>query len=218
MKKIFGGVLLASLFGFTLLVNAADSDGVVKSGNAFANATLVSIDSLAIMQKSKEGSKVAAKITKEIETFQNEVKVAQQELVDAQSAVEKQAKVLSADALQAKNEELVQKKKDIERKLGDKEEALRLSIQKQQVALREKQMSVVQQLSESKKWDVVIDKNTPGVLCVSNAVDKTKEVLDAVDAKYDAAQLKSVGNIKKDDTKLAKGTASNSEKKTIKVA
>ena len=71
---------------------------------------LVSIDSISIMQKSVEGKEVAAVIQKSIDTFQEEVKVTQKDLSESQEALVKQAKVLSAEAMQEKTAELNKKK------------------------------------------------------------------------------------------------------------
>ena len=61
---------------------------------------------------------------------------------------------------------------------------LRSSIQKKQIALRERQLKIANEVAEKEKWSLVVDKNTPGVLFVANAIDRTDSVLKAVDAKY----------------------------------
>ena len=170
---------------------------------------LVSIDSILIMQKSKEGQDIAVKLQKEIEQFQNQVKVSHGELTNLQDEITKQAKVLSTEALQAKTDKLTQMKKDAERTLTDKEESLKAAIQRKQFALREKQLSVISEVSEKNEWGVLVDKNTPGVLFVSNAIDKTDIVLQAIDAKYEASTEK------KAPAKKSTLTAKNSSTPTI---
>lgn len=165
------------------LVTAA----VLLSG-AFAQAAdtkpLVSIDSISIMQQSLEGKELTGKIQKEVEAFQTEVKKTQQDLSELQESLTKQAKVLSKEAMQEKTEELTLKKKELERKFADKEEALRASIQRKQIDLQKRQLKVITEVFEKEQWGAVIDKNTPGLLCVSNAIDKTDIVLRAVNEKY----------------------------------
>jgi|GEM_PF-7080424 len=145
---------------------------------------LASIDSILIMQKSQEGQKIAKEIQKDVESFQSEVKKSQKELEDMQTDISSKAKILNQEALQEKTEKLAQKKKDIERKLMDKEEAIKINIQKKQITLREKQLAIANSVSEKEGWDIMIDKNAPGVLFVAKAVDKTDLVLRAVDEKY----------------------------------
>lgn len=98
MKKI---VLLAAAL-------MATSGNLVQAKDG---KKLVSIDSISIMQKSIEGKEITSKIQKDIDSFQEEVKLTQKDLADFQEAIVKQSKVLSSDALQEKTAELNSKKK-----------------------------------------------------------------------------------------------------------
>jgi hypothetical protein len=51
-------------------------------------------------------------------------------------------------------------------------------------------MKVVNQEFEKQQWGLLIDKNTPGVLCVAKAIDKTDELLKKVDDAYGVEQTK----------------------------
>jgi Skp family chaperone for outer membrane proteins len=172
------------------------------------NVELVSIDSIAIMQKSVEGKVLVEKIQKDIEAFQNDIKKTQQELTDSQEALNKQAKVLSKESFAEKSQELLAKRKKLERDFADKEEALREKIKREEVTLRQSQLGSIQELCQKNEWGALIDKNAPGVLFVSNAIDRTEEVLKAVDEKYQAVK-KATTNVK---------TAQNKQKPTIKTA
>jgi outer membrane protein len=173
---------------------------------------VVSVDSISIMQKSVEGKQLAEKIRKEVDQFQEELKLAQQDLSQAGESLSKQSKVLSKDSLQEKAEEITQRRKEMERKFADKEETLRARIQKYQVALHEKQRAVINEVFEKEQWSMLIDKNTPGLLCVSTAIDRTDKVLKAVDAKYLAS------NGKKTSTTVAKATTKPTAKPELKIA
>ncbi len=148
---------------------------------------IVSIDSLQIMQLSDEGQKLAGKIQKDIDAFQGEIKNVQKELADLQTGIEKQAKLLTQDALTQKADELAAKRKTYERTFADKEEQLRANIQKQQMALRERQMKVINSVSEKEGYLAMLDKNTPGLLFVSNSIDKTDDMLKAVNKHFSAS-------------------------------
>lgn len=158
--------------------------------------TLVSIDSLRILQESKEGKLLSERLQKEIEGFQSEVKKAQTKVVDLQTDIQKQSKVLSKDALMEKGEELNRIKKAEERALADKEEVLKVKVQREQMTLREKQLKVTKQVFDSKGWGMMIDVNTPGVICSNKAIDKTPEILKAVDAAYEKDASGKVKTIK----------------------
>ena len=159
------------------------------SAAAFGTGEIVSVDSLAIMQKSKEGQDLTGKLQKEVESFQGELKKAQKELNDAQESLNKQALALSKDALDQKNEELNAKRKKVERDFTDKQELLQASLQRQQMALRERQMQVIGSVFQEEGYAAMLDKNTPGLLCVANSIDKTESFLKAVDEKYQSAKV-----------------------------
>jgi Skp family chaperone for outer membrane proteins len=172
MKKILSGA--------AALILVCSSAVYAKDASA-----IVSIDSIAIMQKSAEGKELAEKIKKEIDKFQEDFKSAQKDVADMQESLGKQSKVLSQSAMQEKTEELGQKRKKLEREFADKEEALRASIQRQQLALHEKQKAVINEAFEQRDNAVaLIDKNTPGLLCVKSSIDETEDFLKIIDEKY----------------------------------
>ena len=190
MKKLLTLVLVGGLLSGNAL--AADSKG-----------QLVSIDSLSLMQKSKEGKALAGMLQKEIESFQKEVQSAQQQVVALQETIQKQAKVLSKEALMEKGGELTRMKKRAERDLADKEEALKMTVQRHQTLLRDKQLKSAKKVFDDKDWGMMIDKNTPGVLFVNNAIDKTDEILKVIDAEYNKVAAKGIVNKTSGKNKVA---------------
>lgn len=194
MKKILS--LLATL-------------SIVSSGFA-ATQKILSLDSLTIMQKSKEGQAIATEIQKKIESFQTEVKNSQKELIELQGSFEKKALALSEEAKLAEREKIEDKKRDLERRLSGKEEILRKTIQAKQLALREKQLGVVTSIYKDEPNTVVVDKQTPGLLFASSALDQTSIVLKAVDDAYTAEKgaKKATKNVAKNESpKAAKPAA-----------
>jgi len=198
------------------VLSALAALSVMSMNFVAAKSELVSIDSILIMQKSKEGQEISAKIQKDVEKFQKEVEGYQKELVAMQESITKQSKALSQTALQEKTEQLTNKKKDIERKLTEKEEALKGEIQKKQFMLREKQLATITEVSSKEDWGMLVDRNVPGVLYVSNAIDKTDMVLKAVDEKYLAAAATDAGTTKK--VAGATTVTAVDTKKTVKAA
>ncbi len=191
MKKILISALL-------LAVSSVQAVDIVKKSDS-----LVSIDSILLMQDSTEGKLLSEKFQKEVEDFRTQVKTEQDKLVDLQKTIEKQAKVLSKEAKLEKIEELEKMKKTAERNLADMEEGLKTRVQRQQFVLREKQMKVVNSVCKSQDWGLMIDKNVPGVLFVNNAIDKTEEVLKAVNVDYEK-ELKSSKTVNTDSSTVKK--------------
>ncbi|MBD3231693.1 hypothetical protein GF322_03445 [Candidatus Dependentiae bacterium] len=164
---------------------------------------LISIDSILLMQKSKEGQLLTQKLQKDIEEFQNFAKNAQQEVADFQETVQKQAKVLSKEALMEKGERLEKMKKNAERELADREAELKRKIQREQMSLREKQLANVSKIFENKNWGLVIDRNTPGILFVKDSIDKTDELLKSIDEEYEKTTAKKIVENEKDNNLIS---------------
>ncbi|MCK4650834.1 OmpH family outer membrane protein [Candidatus Babeliales bacterium] len=197
MKKIFLFVLVFSMLKIGFI------GAKVESKSSSNDVKLVSIDSLKLMKLSKAGKKLGNEIKNELEEFQGFIKDAQKELIDFQGTISKQAKILSREALLEKGEALAKMKKKAERDLVDKEDSLKLSIQRRQVVLRNKQMTVAKKVFDDKKWCMMIDSNTPGVLFVSNAIDITDQVLKIVDKDYDSGLAKSIVEKEKNKSSLS---------------
>ena len=161
--------------------------GLVLFGSACVadNQKFVVIDRTVLMQKSQEGEKLTKELKKEFESLQTEYQEYQKELADQQAAIDKQAqaKVLSKDALTEKKDELEKKKQEFQFKLSNKEEALRRKLQTKQHAFLEKVEDVIKGIFEKENWELLVDKNTPGVICKTDN-DKTAMILKAVDAQY----------------------------------
>lgn len=169
---------------------------------------LVAIDSVYIMQSSKEGQKINAEVEKKINELQEFITNSQKELVKAQEDIKAKADVLSKEALQEKTEALVAKKKHIETEINNKQEALRAESQRKLLKLRDKQLALTQKTFTESNWGTaLIDKNTPGLLCTLDSIDKTKEVLAIIDKDYDKAL-----------STVAKAPSAKTEKKEIKSA
>lgn len=194
-----------SVCGFSYLARASE----VAVHNAAAQAgQIVAVDSLFILQKSKEGQELASKIQKEVKNFEEQVKKAQTELAELQESINKKAEVLSKDALQEKTEELMGKKEKMERELAEKQKELQKTLSKQEFQLREKQRGIMNKISEEKNWSLLVDKNTPGVFFVAKAVDQTDIILKKIDEDFS----KSLKN-GKTKTMTAKNAAPEATKK-----
>lgn len=170
MKKILSHVLAASALSMSL-VSAKD---------------LVCFDSMRILQEAKENQKVSGELNGKIEELQLFVKDSQQKLIDMQTELDKKSSVLSKEALQEKSEEIVQKKKDFERIIADKKDKLEKDIQKRQAVLRTKQIQVINQVCKREDLGVLVDKNAPGVVYVSDEIDRTDLFIKEIDKAYEA--------------------------------
>jgi len=161
---------------------------------ALSANVVVSIDSIKLLQSSKEGQKVSNEIRKKIENFQQFVTKSQQDVAAMRQELGKQKKagVLKKDVIEEKAQTIAARQKKIEREIADKEESLKLEVQRRQVKLRNKYVTLANRMCKENKWGMMIDKNTPGVLFVADSIDKTSEVLKRIDADFTPAEKKTV--------------------------
>lgn len=179
MKKIIlSGLALA--FGYGLQAKPID---------------LVSVDSAILMTESKAGQELAEKARKENEALTVFASNTQKELSKLQDEISAKAQILNRDALQEKITHLTQKRRQAEVEMANKRESADLAIQRAQAQVREKQLVVMKKLCESKGWDALLEKQN--ALFVSNSIDKTAEVLKALDEAYDAEKKVTVAPISK---------------------
>jgi len=173
MKRILTGIVAASALSMSL-ASAKD---------------LVCFDSMRVLQEAKENQKIAGELNGKIEELQSFVKESQQKLVEMQSELDKNP-MLKKEVIQEKTEAIVQKKKDLERTIGDKKEKLEKIIQQKQVALRSKQIGIINEVCKKEDWGVLVDKNAPGVVFAADALDRTDILIKAIDNAYDAEKSK----------------------------
>ena len=145
---------------------------------------LVSVDSAMLMTESKAGQELAAKARKENDSLTAFASTTHKELAKLQDEISAKAQVLNRDALQEKITILTQKRRQAEVEMANKRESADLAIQRAQAQVREKQLVVMKKLCEAKGWDYLAEKQH--ALFVSSSIDKTSEVLKALDDAYDA--------------------------------
>lgn len=198
MKKVLLTAVAASIFGLSFARELPK------------NIQIAAVDTIQIMQKSKEGTLLTEKLQKEVEAHQEKAKQANKELMDAQEKITKDSSLglESKEKLREKSEELMRKKKNLERELGDQEEMLRYKIQNEQITLRNKQITVVNKMADENDWKFVVDKNTPGLIFASKSVDISDLALEKVDEAFAAEMEKSmITGGKNAEAKLAKNDA-----------
>ncbi len=205
MKKLLLSAVAASVFG-------------LASGKSLPkNIKTAAVDTIQIMQKSQEGKVLTDRLQKDVEAHQEKAKQANKELMDAQEKINKDSSLglESKEKLREKSEELMRKKKNLERELGDQEEMLRYRIQNEQVALRNKQLTVVNKMADENNWEFVVDKNTPGLIFASKNIDVTDVALERIDEAFSAELEKEMLTGKKESTKMTKAEATPAKKKKV---
>lgn len=151
------------------------------------NTKFVVIDRNVLLQESPKGKKLSGELKEEFEALTAEYQSDQKDLVARVTALDKQSKVLSKEALAEKKEELEKKKQEYQFKISNKEESLRRKSQTKQHALFEEFEEIIKDLFVKNNWELLVDKNTPGVICKAEN-DKTEMVLKAINERSAAAK------------------------------
>ncbi len=180
MNKILSGIIALSL-----------TAGALQAATQAAAQKIVSIDSVRLMQESKEGQALFADFEAERNKAVTELQEVEKDAKQLVDTLQKQQALLSADALREKRSEIERKEKQLTRKRDEIAEDLNTTFQGRQEALFTKQMTKARALFTEQKGAVLIDKRTPGVLAMNEDLDMTDDVLKAVNVDYDAEQKKS---------------------------
>lgn len=157
----------------------------LTSPMAFAKqAKIISIDTLVLMQNSQAGKNVARQMREEVEKFQKYVESKKKSLAELETELREKSELLNRDVLETKQGELAAKTKAAEREFAAKEDELRDTIQSAKKKLDTRIQGVVATYAKEHGAEVVVDKNTPGIVFVDPAIDRTSEVLKEFDAEY----------------------------------
>ena len=178
MNKLLAGIITLSLAAPMLQAGSVEGK-------------IIALDSVQLMQQSKEGQALFAEFEAERNKAVEELKKQEEELKSLVETTNKQQALLSKEALREKQGEIERKEKQLTRKRDQIAEDLNGIFQGRQEALFAKQMTKARELFEAQKGAVLIDKRTPGILAVNEDIDMTDKVLKLVNTDYDAEQKKS---------------------------
>ncbi len=178
MKKI--AICLVTMVATGSMLKAAVSS---INPNRSNQKMIVSIDSVQLMQRSKEGTNLINEFEKEKNAALQKLKVLETDIVNLRETVQKQSSLLSKEAMAEKVALITRKERDLTRQRDTMAEDLNQTFQARQEALFTRQMTIAREVFAKKGGSVLMDKRTPGVLAISDDLDITDDVLKVVDAK-----------------------------------
>lgn len=178
-------VMFVVIAGCSTYVLAKGASSVVEKPSM--KGQIVAVDSIQLLHTSQEGQLVTKGLQAEIDSFTQSIDQAKLDLDKLESELKEQEAVLSKEALEAKQEEVRQKQEECDKTYAQREMKLRDSIQRQQTRLRDRHMAVMNKVMDKEGWAAIVDKNTPGVLCVAKNIDVTDMMLKQIDADYEGS-------------------------------
>lgn len=149
-------------------------------GSAAADMGVVTLDMNRFLLDTTPGQEVQKEIQAEAQKVQNNQQKAVQELTAQRESLQKQAKALSATALQQKQMDLAMTERRLERDLRGQSEDLQLLAKQKENELRAELGGIVSEIAEEKGWGAVFDRSAPGFMAGAKNAQVDEEVIEAI--------------------------------------
>ena len=167
--------------------------GVLLFGSLSATDKVYFVNSSDLLQKSKEGKVVLSESEKLKQDLMNLEFRKSNEINEFKKEVEEglRAGKINDEQLQDKYEKLTQMQRRAKRDLEEAKEDFEMQSQKGIVKFRDKVFNVARDYFKQEGCNYVLDMGTPGVIYVSDASDKTNQLLKEVDKRFDKEKVAS---------------------------
>lgn len=178
MKKLL--VLALSL---SLLVGGVLSASAAESKIGF-------VDLQKALNLSMAGKAAKEKISGKVKEYEGVIDKRQQELKKLKDELEKQSVLLSTDARAAKERDYQQKLKEFQRFTKDVQDELQQQDTDHTNTIIGELVKLVQEIGKRDGYDLVVERNSGGVIYGADKIDLTEQVLKEFDAQYQKSQAK----------------------------
>ncbi|MCJ7492645.1 MAG: OmpH family outer membrane protein [Deltaproteobacteria bacterium] len=129
------------------------------------------------------GKEAKRQMTLEVEKMQKVFAGKQKELEKIKDDLEKRGSVLSENVRREKDREYQAKLRDLQRLQKDYEDDLRRKDREFTERILKNMEVIIKQMGEEGKYTVILEKNQPTILFISNSLDLTEEVIKRIDQK-----------------------------------
>ena len=141
------------------------------------------VDMQRVLDESIAGKAARNNIKEEMKRRESKLLIGRQELERLGAEIEKQAGLLSEDALKEKQVQLERKGRDFQREVQDQQEDLAKKNEEEIGKIVRQAQAIVKDLSSSKKLPFVLEKGDGFVVYVRDEYDLTPQVIKALDRK-----------------------------------
>jgi outer membrane protein len=173
---------LSVLFFSLLLLGAVAAQG--------ADTRIAFVDLQKALNLSAEGKAAKEKITGKVKEYEGVIDKRQQEQKKLKDDLEKQSALLSEDARAAKERDYQQTLKDFQRFTKDVQEELQQQDSEHTNRIIEKLVSLIQEVGKREGYELVLERNSGGIIYGAEKVDLTDLVLKEFDARFQKTQGK----------------------------
>lgn len=132
---------------------------------------------------SEAGKEAKRKFTAELEKMQKEFAGKQKDLEKIKEDLEKRGSVLSESVRQQKERDYQAKLRDLQRLQRDYDEDLRRKERELMDPILKNLETTIKKMGEEGKYTLILEKNQPAVIYISNTLDLTDEVIKRSDKK-----------------------------------
>lgn len=129
------------------------------------------------------GKEAKRQMTLEVEKMQKVFAGKQKELEKIKEDLEKRGSVLSENVRREKDRDYQTKLRDLQRLQKDYEDDLRRKDREFTERILKNVEVIIKQMGEEGKYTVILEKNQPTILFISNSLDLTEEVIKRIDQK-----------------------------------
>ncbi len=136
------------------------------------------VDLQQVVRSSEAGKEALTRLQKKFDTLRQQLQAKEEELKKFKEDIEKKAPLLSIEARQEK-ERLYQKMlREYQAQREDAQYEMRQAEQKALKPILKDLEQVVKKMAEKEKYDLIIEKNMPGVYWASPSIDLTDHIVE----------------------------------------
>jgi outer membrane protein len=170
-------------FRFRLVLGTLAGLLVAGSAGAADQVRIAVVDARRAMVSSDEGRAAEKMLKSLLEKKRTQIEPREADLKRQEEEFESQKYVLSRSALEERKLELVKQQRDLERSMREAQDDLELEQRKLMQPLLKKIEEALEEIGKEKKFTVILEKSSPGVVYVEESLDITDLVIRKLNQK-----------------------------------
>jgi outer membrane protein len=149
---------------------------------AFSEIKIGVINAQKVIQETKKGKEITAKLEKLGQGKQQQVEALREEIKKLEK--DSVSPALNDQTREKKNSDLVNKRTELKRFIEDAQREMQQKSANELNTLRQDIMPVIEKIGKEKGFSLILDLTTSGIAYYDSAIDVTNEVIAEYDKKY----------------------------------